>query len=406
MHTPATPAPRGLLLLALLLAACETEPQVVPATSTWCPGPTGAGASPLATLDRPGPREHLDLAPPLDEVETVRALVGAALEPYDPPDPELVVTASTRLPGEAIVREELAFRTFDGELAFAVLLRPDDCVVRPGLLLMHPHDADSSDMTEPRERYARGLALELARAGFVTLTPDIRSFGRFRPGGRRHWGSDGYARAVRVDGDVFVRLAVNDARVALDLLRELPGVDPRRLGMAGLSVGAFITLVTATVEPDLEAVAISGFLVPLDLVMSSKHHYCQHLRPLLDIAASAELAATVFPRALQIHWGDEDTFYTEGGGREETERLLALADATGHAARLDVALSVGLGHAFDPALQEDFFRRALAPAPPPAVDLDAGCRPHESATAPSTETPAQPPPPDALAVHRNESSAW
>ena len=267
------------------------------------------------------------------------------------------------------VRDEIRYTTFDGEDAYAVILRPtsDACQLRPGLLLMHPHDASSDDMTEPRENNTGALSLELAKDGFVTLTPDIRSFGRFRPGGMRHWGSGGYVEAVESRGETFIRLAINDARVALALLRNTPGVDPERIGMAGLSVGSFITLVTSVVETDVRATVLSNLFLPFEILFTEKHHSCQHLHGLEELGAIHELAATILPRPLQVHWGEDDVFYAPHHGDEATADLEGLASELGYAEQLDVHVSPGLEHAFDPPAHAAFFHLTLGRVPTHAV---------------------------------------
>lgn len=294
-----------------------------------------------------------------DWAEATREAVREVLLPFEPPAADVVVLASSYVDDGAILREELEFTTFDGLRAFAVILRPVEEGTYPAILAMHPHDVTSDYMTWDSDKCGAGLSLALTRAGFVTMSPDIRSYGRFRPGGLPHWGSDGYANLVRQQGDVFARLAINDARVALGILREWDGVDPARMGMAGLSVGAFITQVTAVVEDDLGAVAISNFLVPFDKVFSDKHHYCQNLSALHEIGEAYELLASVFPRVVQIHWGEDDVFINRDDGIGETGRLEARAAELGFTDSLEVFITPELGHCFDLDAQADFFRRRL-----------------------------------------------
>jgi len=294
-----------------------------------------------------------------DRAAAIQEEVRVVLEPFAPSAPEPLVVAEEVVAGD-LLRQQLEFTTFDGERATAVLMRPNDELVRPGLLLLHGHDVDAERMTTENDSYVRGLGLTLARAGFVTLSPDVRSFGSFRPFGMGHWRSDGYVAWVRGQGDVYLRLAVNDARVALRMLRETPGVDPGRIGMAGISLGCLITLVTAAAEGDVDAVVLSGLYLPFDELFAPKgHHECQRLHPLADVTTADELAATLLRGHVQVHWGSTDPFYEQDHGDDLFVALAERAVELCCDGRVELHVTEDAGHAFDPPVHAAFFERAL-----------------------------------------------
>lgn len=344
-------APLAALAALAVVAACEPLPYE-PVGDAWRWDGRSDGTSwdvPAAADDWP------------ERAAAIRAEVRAVLEPFLPAAPDVALVAEERL-AEGLLRQHLEFTTFDGERATAVLMRPDDDLPRPGLLLVHGHDASAEAMTTDVDTYVRSLGLELARAGFVTLSPDVRSFGAFLPGGRHHWRSDGYVAQVQRDGDVYLRLAVNDARVALRLLRELPGVDPGGIGVAGISLGSLVSLVAAAAEGDVDAVVLSGLFLPFDVLFEpGRHHSCQHLLALADVAPADELAATLLLGHVQVHWGAEDPYFRADGGDQALADLAERALWLGLGEHLDVRHTAGQGHAFHGPTQAAFFARALAP---------------------------------------------
>jgi len=356
LPTPILPA----LLALLTAAACELQP-LEPAGDAW-------------TWDGRDDAAQWDVPPEADDwparAAAIREEVREVLEPFLPAQPDPALVAEERLP-EGLLRQHLEFTTFDGERATAILMRPDDELPRPGLLLVHGHDVGAEQMTTDTWTYVRSLGLELARAGFVTLSPDVRSFGAFQPGGLNHWRSDGYVAQVRREGDHYLRLAVNDARVALRLLRELPGVDSGRIGMAGISLGCLVTLVTAAAEGDVDAVVLSGLFLPFDVLFDpNRHHACQALDPLADVATADELAATLLLGDVQVHWGVDDPYFLEDGGGEAASDLAERALGLGLGEHLEIRHTAGQGHAFHPPTQAAFFARVLRP--PDAVGPRTG----------------------------------
>lgn len=88
-------------------------------------------------------------------------------------------------------------------------------------------------------RFERGLAESLARAGYVTVFMDLPFHLRRSPTGV----SNG-ALFIRSDLRQTVRnvkQAAADASALVRWLSERPDVDPKRIGMAGVSMGGFIT---------------------------------------------------------------------------------------------------------------------------------------------------------------------
>ncbi|MBK8011548.1 MAG: alpha/beta fold hydrolase [Deltaproteobacteria bacterium] len=334
---------RAIALVGKIFAVC-----IPGATDSAVAVAAAANAEVLSCND------EADEADEADERSARLLLLRQLLEPTGPLDPEISISSSVITPAH-LHEDTLRYRVGDGAMARALLLRPTTPGPHPAVLLIHGHDGRAEELTRVRDTYHRALGVHLAAAGFVVLAPDVRSFGAFKIEGQGH---NQYARNVRAAGDVYARLAINDARVAFHVLQGVEGVDPDRIGIAGLSLGGFVALVAAAAEPEIRAVVVSGLFLDWNTYFSPQHHFCQHFVALLALGSSVALAADILPRPLQIHWGERDSFAGPGGGLRNTEALVELARERGLPG-LEVFVSKRSGHAFDPLAQLDFFQRHL-----------------------------------------------
>ena len=108
----------------------------------------------------------------------------------------------------------------------ARLYIPEGVDRRPGVLVLHGIDGPQPAI----EAFARNLTAE----GFVTLTPDLFSLHEF--------GSEG-----RVDHP----LVLGDLAGALAFLKQLPEVDPARIGVVGFSFGGRLAVLAAALHPEI-----------------------------------------------------------------------------------------------------------------------------------------------------------
>lgn len=103
---------------------------------------------------------------------------------------------------------------------------------RPGVVLVH---GVMSSRAQPTL-----AARSLAQAGMVVLVPDLRGYGASDP------------------GDDSLEAHGRDVLSALALLRSQPGVDPRRVALAGHSMGASAAVAAAEIDGHVPYVAAIG----------------------------------------------------------------------------------------------------------------------------------------------------
>lgn len=129
--------------------------------------------------------------------------------------------------------------------------------------------------------------------------------------------AEGYPRDIRNRIDERLRLvgtsltAVEIAKISrsLDVLLKRREVDPKRVGMVGLSYGGYYTLVTAALEPRIKAAVSScyfgvqeGRYAQDELGIPSDFRFSDRFTLFTD----KELVALICPRALEIQAGRFD----------------------------------------------------------------------------------------------------
>ncbi|MFO0908424.1 MAG: alpha/beta fold hydrolase [Isosphaeraceae bacterium] len=170
------------------------------------------------------------------------------------PGPERRVPLETRVEGTfetpAFSRRKITFASEPGDRVPAWLLVPRNLKARaPGVLCLHQTTAIGKD--EPAGLGGKTnlhYAKELAARGFVAIVPDYPNFGEYRVDPYKL----GYASAS-------MKGIWNHMR-AIDLLVDLPEVDPDRLAVIGHSLGGHNAIFVGLFDPRLRVVVSScGF---------------------------------------------------------------------------------------------------------------------------------------------------
>jgi len=263
----------------------------------------------------------------------------------------------------------------------AYLLVPKDLgrgEKRPGILAAHGHGRGKDDIcavVESEQAYRDQVeplnyayAVGFVQRGYVVLAPDWRCFGeRANPPDWVRAGRDtcnvsylalGYA------GYHLLRLQVWDAQRAIDVLQSLPQVDPRRLGMGGLSYGGTMTTYTAALDPRVKVACISGYLSTLEDAMGPRGNgnFCgsQYMPGLRTLGDIADVACLIAPRPLVVEMGEEDQCFVIEDMKKAFAHLAQAYKAAGRPERLvpDVHPSP---HAWSGRIAYPFFARHLGP---------------------------------------------
>lgn len=103
-----------------------------------------------------------------------------------------------------------------------------------------------------------------------------------------------------------------DLMRALDYLRELPGVDPNRIIVTGLSMGGEVATLGAALDPRFAAAVVAGYSPDFGTMLYHGNHPCwlwQHaaIREYID---ASDLQALIAPRPLLVETGRADTIFS------------------------------------------------------------------------------------------------
>ena len=232
--------------------------------------------------------------------------------------------------------------TLPGVESYGILLVPKNATGKmPGLIALHGHggtpEVVAGFLAEPPEKSAyRRFAETAAKMGYVVWCPYI--FGLYSEENQPNEGPEAKGRNILnkkalITDRTVMGLEIAKLRRGVDYLESLPEVDPRRIGMYGLSKGGHYTLYTAALEPRIKAAVVSGWfnhrtrklLAPkvgngmFFLTYPNRDEY--YLKGLLNRFGDAELGWMIAPRALMIENGTQDGAVKIDDAREEFRRV-------------------------------------------------------------------------------------
>jgi carboxymethylenebutenolidase len=138
----------------------------------------------------------------------------------------------------AVVRTSTVDLKVNGDGAYAFVAQPDDDARHPGVVLIQEWWG--------LEPHIRDLAQKLATEGFVVAVPDLYH------GKIATEPNDAQRMTMMIRGNVD--RAAKEIIGALDTVKAMPNVEPKKLGLIGFCIGGFMTFVVASRYPDLGAV--------------------------------------------------------------------------------------------------------------------------------------------------------
>lgn len=216
---------------------------------------------------------------------------------------------------------------------------------QPAILCVHGHGSFGKDpvaglVSTPAHQADIELmnydyAAQMARAGFLTLAPDLRGFGERRDGDDplgRDTCNVNYLKGG-IMGLYPLALNVWDMRCCVDYLCTRPEVDPGRIGMMGLSQGGTVTAFTAAVEPRIKAADVIGYVNPFAAFGIKRGNFCgsQVLPGLYRLLDTSDVAGMIAPRPLLLEMGTADScFYFQDlwQGYRHVEEIYGAAGAS------------------------------------------------------------------------------
>lgn len=287
---------------------------------------------------------------------------------------KLRVTAGPVAQCDGYKRMAFTIETGKGLYVPAFLLVPDGLKEpRAAILCSHGHGIGMNELValtekgEPRqykEGYQHDFAIQAVRAGFVTLVFDQMGFGRRRDidfhkqqnmwnhceqpsKNALHWGLS------------MTGIRVWDAMRMIDFLQSRPEVDPKRIGMVGISGGGLVTQFTAALDDRIRAACVSGYLNRYETCILSIHHCIDNYVPGIGLQANNDdLACLIAPKPLLIEAGRKDPIFPIAATEEALRKLQRCYRVAGAPEALETDVFDG-PHEFSGAKTWDFFARHL-----------------------------------------------
>lgn len=252
---------------------------------------------------------------------------------------------------EGVERHAIVYRADDGTLIPAYLFYPTRAERSPAVLVLSGHGNGIWETAIQVESYQHAAAYQLARAGFVTLTPELRGFG--------HLGSEVGAEHQAVisnailAGSFYKAVIAADFVRATDLLASLPRVQTDRIAVTGVSFGGEMSVAYAALDTRIAAVVVQGYGgEALGAVPGVTRSYgeplpegCHTIPGQNEIMRHEDMFLLVAPRPLLIVRGTQD-----GGGipswNEFSDLMTAGYSSMGATHRFQVATPEGLHEYF------------------------------------------------------------
>lgn len=261
---------------------------------------------------------------------------------------------------DGYTRTMLTLNTAPGLEALCWLCVPDRPLEgggpRPAMIATPGHGIGARDLLamdakgNPRpegQGYQKDYALQAVRLGYTTLVVEPLGFGERRDTAMMTGKSGesgcqaGFALATML-GTSLAALRINDLCRSLDYLQEVPGVDPERIGLMGISGGGQLTLWTAAVEPRFKAAIVSGYLNRVrDSILGMHHCICNFIPGMAKHFDMTDLAAMIAPRPILIESGTEDPIFPIKATRAAVATVRKHYKVFGAADRVEVDIFKG-----------------------------------------------------------------
>lgn len=274
-------------------------------------------------------------------------------QPYGPEELDAEVKERTQVDG---LWRELVWLTTEPDLRVpAYLFRPVEFSNRQPAIVILPGHGTIAQTAGLRKSYQRANALELARAGFITLTMELRGFGKLNAVG--HLQIDTAARLV---GRTWYGMLVHDAMRAIDYLLTRPEVDSARVGATGIGAGGALTLYTTALDDRLAVALVTSYLGRYVVTcLDEEHCPCNDIPGILRHAEMGDVAALLAPRPVLFVNGRRDPATTHAA-QESFAVARQVYSFLGVPQLVKLIEPEQMGHYFDNQLAINWFNRWLA----------------------------------------------
>jgi dienelactone hydrolase len=275
----------------------------------------------------------------VEELDAWRARVRARLTQRLGPVPQVVpldFEITDTVDRGDYVQSRIVYDTEATMSVPAYLLVPTDrSEPGPAVLAVHGHgpgkDLICGITGPPHEHYA----VQLVRLGYVVLAPDLRCFGerqdpQWDPDTQKY-DCDWNLVAASMAGVNPLMQNLWDLQRSVDVLVAHPLVDANRIGAAGVSYGATMTMFLASLDARVRAAIVSGYLSSWRAAHAVPWNMCgsQVMFGQLGDLEHVDVAALISPRALLVESGTDDPLFPVAAAAATVAQLRRVWDHDG-----------------------------------------------------------------------------
>jgi dienelactone hydrolase len=282
--------------------------------------------------------------------------------PERPPKPG--VTTLSREDRGSYVLEKFQFDNGAGAIVPGYLLIPKQVTAKaPAILYCHWHGGQYDNGKEEifrAEHTPVPPGPTLAAHGYVVLGVDAYCFGERNgkgPGGPGERGGAGELTASKFNlwvGRTLWGMILRDDLMALDYLASRSEVDPERIGVTGISMGATRSWWLMALDDRIKAGVAVACLTRYQNLMAHQalrdhgiYYYVPGFLNYFDTEAVVALAA---PRALLFQTGDQDSGSPTDGVRVIEEKVRPIYKLHGAIDSFQSVIYPGVGHVYLPEM--------------------------------------------------------
>lgn len=300
--------------------------------------------------------------------EKVLELLGTFPESVD-----LNVKTIWRTEEDGLIKEKVIFHSEENSIIPAIVMKRADLdpkVKHKGMICLHGHGPGKGSVTGSYalQNHEEGFkkyddyALQFARRGYVTLSPDFRNFGERRdadlyPG--RDSCNVHFIRGLLM-GINLITLNIWDVQKSIDYFSSRSDVDPERIGCVGLSLGGTMTLHVSAIDSRIKAAGIICAITTYKEYAINQGNFCgsQFIPGIYEYADIPDLAGLIAPRALLVESGVYDEGFPIEASQEAHEHIRNIYRSAGAEDRLTIDVFEG-GHEFSGRKAFTFFENKL-----------------------------------------------